>query len=665
MTTILTKIKFKGILFEKIQGYVSKRHYILPYLINNDEVYQEQLKIYNGILKDNQLSKDFMDNLFSFISDRMLFKIINEEKNILDDKGFYPDGEITNIYQKYKKRILSIFQKGDYLKGININVSKLKKFLPKKDEFALFLFDHLQQKGELLSIFTNYNINLNLNFNINKFLSYYDENKTDLENYEKDILANEMEKFYAQMNRKVLINLAFIGNKSSGKSTTIGHLLFNTGNIDIHSQLYTDAFNAAAQLNFNTYKFSFLVNTHHHERLRRQTIMYHLNKFETEKYDFNLIDLPGDFHLRKNIIKGLSLADVAVFVVSTEDEKSENNHINDYLILAYSRGIRQLIFAINKMDLTKDQKYSEEVFLKIKDKMLKSCLNLGFSTDNIQFIPYSGYTGHNLVNKYEDDDFGNNNKMNWYKGKTFLESLNQIKPVKRDFDKPLLISIFKAYLVNGVNTVVRGKILSGLFKKQIKNIVLNTKYSIIRPEIGSIQIYNDIVEQAVAGDIISFHIKDSNIQIGKLCNLAFTETENMNILFPDWPSKHLFTKNLKQINYFRKNSFRAKIFMLNRKASLKLGYTLTLFCYSINFPVNISKLEYLVDGANRILQKEPKEIKYGNYAIVTIDIIQENCSWMGKRIRNVILQKHINNPILGSFELFNDYFIALGKIIDI
>ena len=139
----------------------------------------------------------------------------------------------------------------------------------------------------------------------------------------------------------------------------------------------------------------------------------------------------------------------------------------------------------------------------------------------------------------------------------------------------------------------------------------------------------------------------------------------MEILFPEWPSKCLFTKDLKQINYFRKNSFRAKIFMLNRKVSLKLGYTLTLFCYSISFPVNISKLEYLVDGANRILQKEPKEIKYGNYAIVTIDIIQENCSWMGKRIRNVILQKHINNPILGSFELFNDYFIALGKIIDI
>ena len=103
MTTILTKIKAKGVLFEKIQCYVSKRRYILPYLIDKDKVYQEELKIYNGILKDNQLSSDFMENLFCFISDRMLFEIINEEKYIFHDKNFYPDNEPINIYQKYKK----------------------------------------------------------------------------------------------------------------------------------------------------------------------------------------------------------------------------------------------------------------------------------------------------------------------------------------------------------------------------------------------------------------------------------------------------------------------------------------------------------------------------------------------------------------------------------
>ena len=52
------------------------------------------------------------------------------------------------------------------------------------------------------------------------------------------------------------------------------------------------------------------------------------------------------------MIKGLSLADAAVFVVSAENENPENDHINECLIIAYTRGIRQLIFAINKLDLT-------------------------------------------------------------------------------------------------------------------------------------------------------------------------------------------------------------------------------------------------------------------------------------------------------------------------
>ena len=78
MKTILTKIKQKSVLFEYIQGFVGIRHYILPYIINNDRKLQDQLTVFNGILKDNKLSSNFINNLFTFISDRTIFKIINE-----------------------------------------------------------------------------------------------------------------------------------------------------------------------------------------------------------------------------------------------------------------------------------------------------------------------------------------------------------------------------------------------------------------------------------------------------------------------------------------------------------------------------------------------------------------------------------------------------------
>jgi hypothetical protein len=91
MTTILTKIKNKGILFENIQGFVSTRHYILPYIINKDKILENQLKILNGILKDNKLSSSFINNLFTFISDRILYRIVNEEKDFMDDNKYIPE----------------------------------------------------------------------------------------------------------------------------------------------------------------------------------------------------------------------------------------------------------------------------------------------------------------------------------------------------------------------------------------------------------------------------------------------------------------------------------------------------------------------------------------------------------------------------------------------
>ena len=49
------------------------------FLINNDKELQEDLKVLNGIKKENQLSPNFINNLYTFISDRMLFRIINQK----------------------------------------------------------------------------------------------------------------------------------------------------------------------------------------------------------------------------------------------------------------------------------------------------------------------------------------------------------------------------------------------------------------------------------------------------------------------------------------------------------------------------------------------------------------------------------------------------------
>ena len=553
----------------------------------------------------------------------------------MDDSKYIPE-EGMNKFQILKKRIFSYYKSGKYLKEINININELKSYFPNDREFALLLFDFLVIKNNIYSIFTNYYYEEKNN--INKFLSYYDKNKNLFENKEKlnELSNKEIENIYFKLNRKVFINLAFVGNSKCGKSTTIGHLLYSSGYIN--QNYFNKISNKARECGLPTYKYSWLMDELYAERGNTKTIIYHLKKFETKKYDFNLIDLPGDFRLRKNIIKGLSLADAAVIIINPEDENTENTHIKDYLIIIYTFSIRQLIIAINNMDITKDCEYSEKIYLKIKKNMMNLCINIGYNMNNIQFIPYSAYTGQNLINKYEDGDSYKINKMNWYKGKTLLESFDEIKPPNRSLDEPLKISIINVEKISGIGTVFEGKILSGRLKSKMQLTIALSNKIIEKRECKSIEIFCKDVNEAIAGDLIGFNVRNIRYYEGRLCHLVFIE--NMTD----------FIKN-------DADNLRIKIMMINKKSTLRIGSDLTLYSYTINVPIKITKIEYLVDGVDKILEEEPIEIKNGDYAIIIVKLIKtkyyNNCHFF---------QKYVQSQFLGSFVLFNDKLVAVGKI---
>ena len=435
-------------------------------MINNDKIYHQQLKVFNCIIKDNKLSSNFITNLFTFISDRIIFLILNQENDILNNSEYLPE-EGDNDYQKLKKRIFNIYKKGKKYNKTNININTLKKYFPNEKEFALLLFDHYVLKKEKLYIFNSYN--LEGKNDMEHFLPYYDKHRNFFEKKESEQLSSiDIENYYWQMNRKVVINIAFIGSRMSGKWTTIGHLLYTTGNID---QNYFEITKETAREIWGiSYKYAWLLDRNWHERTYKKTLDIHLKKLETQKHDFNLIDLPGDFRLRKTILKGLSLADS-------------------------TKGIRQLIFAINKMDKTKDIKYSEKMFIQLKKQMLTLSKTVGFDINNIQFVAYSGLKGQNLKNRYEDESNIKINKMDWYKGKTLLESLDELKAPKRDLDGPLKISFFNVYKITGVGTVLEGKILSGKLVTDME-IYLPTIDGIQKKICNSIEIhYHQIKRQ--------------------------------------------------------------------------------------------------------------------------------------------------------------------------
>ena len=233
--------------------------------------------------------------------------------------------------------------------------------------------------------------------------------------------------------------------------------------------------------------------------------------------------------------------------------------------------------------------------------MMNLCINIGFNIDNIQFIAYSGYTGQNLINKYEDENYLKKKNMEWYKGKTLLQSFDEIKPPIRFLDEPLKISIVNAEKISGIGNVFEGKILSGRLKTKMKlTIPLNNK-DIEPKECKSIEIHCNNVNEAIAGDLIGFNVRNIWLYDAKLFSLVFEENA-MDCI-----------KN-------NADNLRIKILMINKKATLRIGSDLILYSYTLNVPIKITKLEYIVDRVDKILKKEPDEIKNGEYAIIIINL---------------------------------------------
>jgi len=95
------------------------------------------------------------------------------------------------------------------------------------------------------------------------------------------------------------INLVFIGHVDHGKSTTVGRLLFDNGNVD--EQAMRKLKDKAKELGKSGFEFAFVMDNLKEEQERGVTIDLAHKKFDTQKYEFTIIDAPGHKDFIKNI----------------------------------------------------------------------------------------------------------------------------------------------------------------------------------------------------------------------------------------------------------------------------------------------------------------------------------------------------------------------------
>lgn len=135
----------------------------------------------------------------------------------------------------------------------------------------------------------------------------------------------------------------------------------------------------------------------------------------------------------------------------------------EHAMLAKTEGVKQLIVLINKMD-DPTVNWSEERYNECKDKLLPYLRQVGFNPKTeLYFMPCSGYTGDFLK------DVPPESTCPWFRGPSFLDYLDVMPIMSRDFDGPFRMPIVDKY--NDMGTVVMGKVESGVAAKG-KSLVL-------------------------------------------------------------------------------------------------------------------------------------------------------------------------------------------------
>ncbi len=203
------------------------------------------------------------------------------------------------------------------------------------------------------------------------------------------------------------------GSVDDGKSTLIGRLLYESKNLfdDQLSALERDSKRHGTQ--GEEIDYALLLDGLDAEREQGITIDVAYRYFSTDKRSFIVADCPGHEQYTRNMATGASTADVAVVLVDARKGLLTQTRRHSYIAALF--GIREVVLAVNKMDLVD---YSQEVFEEIAAAYGALAATLGIP--RVTAIPLSGLAGDNVVLRSP--------AMPWYRGPALLEHLEQVEP---------------------------------------------------------------------------------------------------------------------------------------------------------------------------------------------------------------------------------------------
>lgn len=209
---------------------------------------------------------------------------------------------------------------------------------------------------------------------------------------------------------KGLLKFITCGSVDDGKSTLIGHILYDAKLIyaDQEKALELDSKIGSRSGDID---YSLLLDGLMAEREQGITIDVAYRYFTTDNRSFIVADTPGHEEYTRNMAVGASFADLAVILIDASQGVLVQTR--RHARICKLMGIRHFVFAVNKMDLVKYSKSRfDEIVKQIEE--LKNELLL----DDIYIIPLSATEGDNVTVKSEN--------IPWYNGVPLLQYLETV-----------------------------------------------------------------------------------------------------------------------------------------------------------------------------------------------------------------------------------------------
>ncbi|MBX7487733.1 sulfate adenylyltransferase subunit CysN [Qipengyuania sp. GH25] len=231
--------------------------------------------------------------------------------------------------------------------------------------------------------------------------------------YQTDaLIAEDIEAYLEQHQNKSMLRFITCGSVDDGKSTLIGRLLYDSKMIfeDQLAALENDSRRVGTQ--GQDIDFALLVDGLAAEREQGITIDVAYRFFATEKRKFIVADCPGHEQYTRNMVTGASTADCAVILIDAR--KGVLVQTRRHSFLCQQLGIRNLVLAVNKMDLID---YDETKFNAIVSDYAKFAESIGI--ESFHAVPISGLAGDNITSRSDNTD--------WYGGPVLIDLLETMQ----------------------------------------------------------------------------------------------------------------------------------------------------------------------------------------------------------------------------------------------